>query len=141
MNLRYKPLRINRDELKKIIEEFIETQDYDTAMSKIMSGDWIPRAFHNKNKITQKRLYAHVSIFILQLQKRWKEKKKINNFNKFNLLFRSIAICVFSIETLDSLLIRAFDIHWKDRKELKYRQRRNGTKMRKLNVWSAVLLK
>ena len=62
MNTRYKPQRINRDELKKIIEEFIETQDYDTAMSKIMSGEWIPRAFHNKNKITQKRLYAHVSI-------------------------------------------------------------------------------
>ncbi|KAL7052270.1 hypothetical protein ACKWTF_004832 [Chironomus riparius] len=60
MNIRYKPQRINRDELKKITEEFIETQDYDTAMSKIMSGDWIPRAFHNKSKIIQKRLYAHI---------------------------------------------------------------------------------
>lgn len=64
MNTRYKPQRINRDELKKITEEFIETQNYDTAMSKIMSGEWIPRAFHNKNKIAQKRLYAHVSKFI-----------------------------------------------------------------------------
>ena len=81
MNIRYKPQRINRDELKKITEEFIETQDYDTAMSKIMSGDWIPRAFHNKSKIIQKRLYAHVSSILLKLQNRlvegcmWKEKQ------------------------------------------------------------------
>lgn len=102
MNIRYKPQRINRDELKKIIEEFIETQDYDTAMSKIMSGDWIPRAFHNKSKIIQKRLYAHVSFYfilifnffyLLKLQNRWKEKQNKRRERKKKLKILINAIC------------------------------------------------
>lgn len=66
MNTRYKPLRVNRDELKKIVEEFIESQNYERAMNKIMSGDWIPKFIQNKNKLAQKRLHAHVSsLFIM----------------------------------------------------------------------------
>ncbi|KAG5675654.1 hypothetical protein PVAND_005541 [Polypedilum vanderplanki] len=61
MNTRYKPQRINREELKRITDEFIETQNYDIAMSKIMSGDWIPKSkLTTKNKLAQKRLYAHI---------------------------------------------------------------------------------
>jgi len=61
MNLRYKPLRVNREELKKLTEEFIDTQNYDKAFNKVMTGDWVPRAVHNKSKLAQKRLQAHVS--------------------------------------------------------------------------------
>lgn len=62
MNIRYKPPRIerHRDELKKIIENFIKNQNYEKTMSSIMAGDWIPRSFQNKSKLLQRRLYAHV---------------------------------------------------------------------------------
>lgn len=60
MNIRYKPLRINRDELRKIIEDFIKNQNYEKTMNSIMAGDWIPRSFHSKSKLHQRRLYAHV---------------------------------------------------------------------------------
>ena len=60
MNIRYKPLRVKNDELKKITEEFVEVQNYDKTFSKIMAGEWIPRTVHNKSKLAQKRLQAHV---------------------------------------------------------------------------------
>lgn len=60
MNIRYKPLRINRDELRKIIEDFIKNQNYEKTMNLIMDGDWIPRSYHSKSKLSQRRLYAHV---------------------------------------------------------------------------------
>jgi histone-lysine N-methyltransferase SUV420H len=60
MNIRYKPLRINRDELRKIIEDFIKNQNYEKTMMDLMAGDWIPRSFNSKSKLLQRRLYAHV---------------------------------------------------------------------------------
>lgn len=62
MNIRYKPLRVKSDELKKVTAEFIEVQNYDKTFNKIMAGEWIPRTVHNKSKLAQKRLQAHVSI-------------------------------------------------------------------------------
>lgn len=61
MNTRYRPLKANRDELKRIIEEFIKRQNYEQSYDRIMSGDWIPRNVFNKSKLAQKRLQAHVS--------------------------------------------------------------------------------
>lgn len=61
MNPRYKPLRINRDELRKILDEFIKNQNYEKTMASIQAGEWIPRSFHGKSKLLQRRLYAHVS--------------------------------------------------------------------------------
>lgn len=62
MNIRYRPLKANKEELKRISEEFIHQQNYDKTFERIMTGDWIPRNVINKSKISQKRLQAHVKI-------------------------------------------------------------------------------
>lgn len=62
MNIRYRPLKANKEELKRISEEFIHQQNYDKTFEKIMTGDWIPRNVINKSKLSQKRLQAHVKI-------------------------------------------------------------------------------
>lgn len=61
MNVRYRPLKTNKEELKNIIKEFIETQDYNKAYSKLAKGEWMPRHF-SKNKHQQNKLREHVSI-------------------------------------------------------------------------------
>lgn len=58
MNTRYRPLKANTSELKSIIDEFIRTQNYEKAYSRIAKGDWMPRM---KSKSQQKRLEEHVS--------------------------------------------------------------------------------
>lgn len=63
MNIRYRPIRADRDELKSIVAEFIKTQDYDKAVERIFKGDWIPRHINNKNKVALKKLQDHVSLF------------------------------------------------------------------------------
>ncbi|GAB0087072.1 Histone-lysine N-methyltransferase Suv4-20 [Sergentomyia squamirostris] len=60
MNIKYRPLKANRDELKKIVAEFIETKNYEKAYGKIIKGEWIPRHVHNKSKLAQKRLQEHI---------------------------------------------------------------------------------
>ncbi|XP_055714882.1 histone-lysine N-methyltransferase Suv4-20 [Phlebotomus papatasi] len=60
MNIKYRPLKANRDELKRIVAEFIETKNYEKAYSKIIKGEWIPRHVHNKSKLAQKRLQEHI---------------------------------------------------------------------------------
>lgn len=60
MNLRFKPLRANREELKLITEDFIASQNYEEAFRHVMKGAWIPRVIQNKSKPVQKRLQAHV---------------------------------------------------------------------------------
>lgn len=61
MNIRYRPLKANREELKAIVAEFIETKNYERAYGKIIKGEWIPKHVHNKSKVAQKRLQDHVS--------------------------------------------------------------------------------
>ena len=58
MNVRYRPLKINSVELKNIIDEFICTQNYEKAYSRISKGEWMPRI---RSKDQQKRLEEHVS--------------------------------------------------------------------------------
>lgn len=60
MNVRYRPLKTNKEALKSIIKEFIHTQDYNKAYSKLANADWIPRHF-GKNKHQQTKLKEHVS--------------------------------------------------------------------------------
>ncbi|XP_014224233.1 histone-lysine N-methyltransferase KMT5B-B-like isoform X1 [Trichogramma pretiosum] len=55
MNIKYRPLKTNREELKKVIEEFQETQNYAKAFNKLMSG--LPK---NKSKKLQMNLEAHI---------------------------------------------------------------------------------
>jgi hypothetical protein len=110
MNPRYKPPRINRDELKKIVEDFIREQKYERTMAKIMSGDWIPRGFLNKNKLAQKRLHEHVSFndhFIyLRLHPDYNFKLFRSSRKTLFIYFyvyRSIATYAFLIVSRDSL--------------------------------------
>lgn len=60
MNIRYRPLKADRDELKAIVADFKMTQDYDQAVKKIFKGDWMPRHVNNKNKMAAKRLHDHI---------------------------------------------------------------------------------
>lgn len=62
MNLKYRPLRVNTDPIKDILEEFIRSQNYARCYQLLMKGNWIPRAVLNKSKLAQKRLESHVSV-------------------------------------------------------------------------------
>lgn len=62
MNIKYRPLKANTNELKNIVAEFIRTEDYEKAHKQIMKGEWMPRHIKmNKNKVTQQKLQQHVS--------------------------------------------------------------------------------
>lgn len=61
MNIRYRPPKTNREELKSIVTEFIRTKDYLRAYNRILKGDWMPKLVLNKSKVAQKRLQEHVS--------------------------------------------------------------------------------
>jgi len=61
MNIRFRPLKVDTQQLKAIVDDFIHTQNYDIAIQRIYEGPWIPRHLKNKNKIATKRLHDHVS--------------------------------------------------------------------------------
>ncbi|XP_050691466.1 histone-lysine N-methyltransferase Suv4-20-like isoform X2 [Eriocheir sinensis] len=61
MNIRYRPLRGNKDHLLTIIEDFIQHQDYEKAFKQLVSGDWMPWTFFiTKNKTLQATFKEHV---------------------------------------------------------------------------------
>lgn len=64
MNIRYRPLKVDKCELMSIVSEFIRTQNYESAVKRVFKGDWIPRYIKNKSKMATKRLQDHVSIFL-----------------------------------------------------------------------------
>lgn len=62
MNVKYRPLKANRDELKGIVGEYVQTQNCERAYKQIIKGEWMPKHVLNKSKLAQKRLQEHVSI-------------------------------------------------------------------------------
>lgn len=61
MNIRYRPIKANKEELKAIVADFKITQDYECAVKKIFKGDWMPRCHvNNKNKMATQRLREHI---------------------------------------------------------------------------------
>ncbi|EFN84353.1 histone-lysine N-methyltransferase Suv4-20 [Harpegnathos saltator] len=64
MNIRYRPLKANKDELRKIICEFIQNQNYEKAYKKLMGGDWGARLPHTKSKQQQINLENHVKRYL-----------------------------------------------------------------------------
>ncbi|XP_016982351.1 histone-lysine N-methyltransferase Suv4-20 isoform X2 [Drosophila rhopaloa] len=60
MNIRFRPLKVDTQQLKAIVDDFIHTQNYDVAIQRIYDGPWIPRHLKNKNKIATKRLHDHI---------------------------------------------------------------------------------
>ena len=64
MNIKYRPLKANRDELRDIVDEYIVSQNCDRSFKRLFKGEWMPRHVFNKGKVAQKRLQEHVNIFI-----------------------------------------------------------------------------
>ncbi|XP_033171964.1 histone-lysine N-methyltransferase Suv4-20 [Drosophila mauritiana] len=60
MNIRFRPLKVDTQQLKAIVDDFIHTQNYDIAIQRIYEEPWIPRHLKNKNKIATKRLHDHI---------------------------------------------------------------------------------
>lgn len=53
-------MKANKDELRKVITDFIQTQNYEKTYKKLMGSDWGARLPHAKSKQQQLNLQKHV---------------------------------------------------------------------------------
>lgn len=64
MNIRYRPLKANTSELKKIVDDFIKNQDYEKAYSQISKAEWMPRIrSKNQQRKLQEHIYRYLRVF------------------------------------------------------------------------------
>ncbi|XP_023237012.1 histone-lysine N-methyltransferase KMT5B-A-like [Centruroides sculpturatus] len=60
MNLRFRPLKINKEELRNIIADFKQHQDYEKAYRQLISGEWALAYFLTKSKQQQNSFKEHI---------------------------------------------------------------------------------
>lgn len=60
MNIRFRALKANKEELKELIEEFVRKQNYEATYQKLIKGVWIPRSVTNKSKVAHEKLKSHI---------------------------------------------------------------------------------
>ncbi|XP_050296391.1 histone-lysine N-methyltransferase KMT5B isoform X2 [Anthonomus grandis grandis] len=64
MNIRHRPIRANTTELRKIVEDFIKEQNYESAYGRISKGEWMPRLrSKNQQKKLQEHIYRYLRVF------------------------------------------------------------------------------
>lgn len=61
---RFRPPKVNREQLRRIIANFQVHQDYEKAYEQLVSGDWASFFFHVKSKSQQRTFKEHVRIYI-----------------------------------------------------------------------------
>lgn len=61
---RFRPPKVNREELRRIITNFQVHQDYEKAYEQLISDDWATVYFHVKSKNQQRTFKEHVNIFL-----------------------------------------------------------------------------
>lgn len=60
MNTRFRPPKINREQLRRIISDFRGHKNYEQAYEKLVSGDWVTAYFHVKSKHQQHTFKEHI---------------------------------------------------------------------------------
>ncbi|XP_045480827.1 histone-lysine N-methyltransferase KMT5B-A [Harmonia axyridis] len=65
MNIKSRPpVKASSTQLRSIIEEFVKTQDYKTALNYIVKGDWMPRIrSKNQMKRFEEHIYRYLRVF------------------------------------------------------------------------------
>ncbi|KAF7274179.1 hypothetical protein GWI33_013151 [Rhynchophorus ferrugineus] len=64
MNIRYRPLKANIADLKKIVDDFVKDQDYANAYSQLSKGEWMPRIrSKNQQRKLQEHIYRYLRVF------------------------------------------------------------------------------
>ncbi|XP_046394949.1 histone-lysine N-methyltransferase Suv4-20 [Ischnura elegans] len=60
MNIRFRPLKANKDELKAIVEDFIKYQNYEKTFKQYTSGEWMWTFYLTKSKQQQQSFKEHI---------------------------------------------------------------------------------
>ncbi|KAG8222682.1 hypothetical protein J437_LFUL015879 [Ladona fulva] len=60
MNIRFRPLKANKDELKTIVEDFIKYQNYEKTFKQYTAGEWMGTFYLTKSKQQQQSFKEHI---------------------------------------------------------------------------------